>query len=176
MKKIIYCVILLSSFAISAQEASIIIGKFGKVYNAEKPESSFENDKEYKIIFDVFTDRSNEGEVNPKLNSIIDYLDMSSQQGVSKENMKIAIIFHGTATKNVLNDKAYQRLFKIDNPNAEIIQKLKEADVELYVDRKSYFGNVYELEDKTLNIKMAYSALAALMRYQKDGYQIVNSY
>jgi len=176
MKKIIYVVLLLSSVVIYSQETSIIIGKFGKVYPTEKPGSSFETDKEYKIIFDVFTDWSTEDESNPKLQSIIDYLNRSSEQGVSEENMKVAVIFHGTATKNVLNNKAYQRIFNTDNPNTALIEKLREAQVELYVDRKSYFGNVYELEDKASNIRMAYSALAALMRYEKDGYLIVNSY
>ena len=177
MKKIFYTVaLLLVTITSVAQKEGIILEKYGKVYASEKPSLNFENDKEYKVIFDVFKDQSKEDEINPELKTIVAYLETSSKQGVTKENMKIAVIFHGEATKNVLTNSAYNKLFEIDNPNIELIKKLKNAGVELYVDRKSYFGNVYELKDKSPEIKMSYSALVTLTEFKSEGYQIINSF
>ena len=177
MKKIaITIAIVLVSITSFAQKEGVILEKYGKVYASEKPSLNFENDKEYKVIFDIYKNFSKEDEVNPQLNTIIAYLETSTKQGVVKENMKVAVIFHGTATKNVLTNTAYRKLFDIDNPNIELIEKLKDADVELYVDRKSYFGNVYELKDKSPAIKMSYSALVTLTEYKNEGYQIINSF
>ena len=49
----------------------------------------FEKDKEYKVIFDVFTDNSKEGAVNPLINTVARYLNMHAQQGIKLENMNV---------------------------------------------------------------------------------------
>ena len=176
MKKLFLLIISLTSIFCYAQKTGVILEKYGKVYSTEKPETTFDSIKEYKVIFDVFADKAADDEINPQLTAVTNYLKKSLQQGVPIENMKIAVIFHGTATKNVLNNTAYNKLFNIDNPNLALIKKLRSENVELYVDKKSYFGKVYELEDKSPDIKMAFSTQSALMRFESDGYQIINSY
>ncbi len=176
MKKITFFILLLTPIVNFAQKSGTILEKYGKVYSTEKPDTTFENDKEYKVIFDIYADQSKDEESNPQIEAVIKYLNTSLEQGISNEYLKVAVIFHGTATKNVLNDIAYNKLFNADNPNKLLIQRLKDSGVEIYVDKKSYFGNVYELKDKSPGIKMAYSAMAALNRYESDGYKIINSY
>ena len=173
MKRIIYFV-LLTSYMGFAQQTGLIIENFGNVYRTEAPQLTFESDKEYKIIFDVFTDVTDTDKINPKLAAIADYLSIYSQNGFPKENLKATVLLHGAATKNALNNDAYKKLFNVENPNAELMKTLKEANIELYVSGKSYYGKVYEYEDKLPIINMSIPARAALRWYKKEGYQVIN--
>ena len=63
---------------------------------------------------------------------------------------------------------------KTDNPNAELLSALKNANVEIYVCGQSYLFNKYKFEDVSENVKVSLSALTALVEYQSNGYQIIN--
>lgn len=178
MKNIVFFLFLVSSFLLKTQENNVktgpIIGNFGKVYQIENPDLLLNTNTEYKVIFDIFTDKSKEGSKNPRLNTVARYLNMQGQQGVPIKNMKIVVVLHGSATKNVLNDKASQKYFKVNNLNSELVDELKKATVELYVFGQSYIASGFKLEEKSPNIKVALSALTALVEYQSKGYQIIN--
>lgn len=173
MKRIIYFV-LLTSYVGFSQQTGLIIENSGNVYRPGKTEFPFESDKEYKVIFDVFTDDIDKNKVNPKLATVVNYLSAYTQEELPKENLKITVILHGLATKNALNDAAYKKLFDVENPNSTLIKELKDANVEFYVSGKSYYGKVYEFKDKLPSIKLAYSAIATLKWYQADGYEVIN--
>ncbi|MBE0424924.1 MAG: DsrE family protein, partial [Lutibacter sp.] len=151
-----------------------IIDGFGKAYLIENADLRLNINTEYKVIFDIYTDNSKEDTINPLLNTVARFLNMHAQQGVLKENMKVAVILHGAATKSALSNYAYKNKFETNNPNSELIQKLKNANVELYVCGQSYFAGGYLLNDKSTDVKLALSALTALVEYQTNGYQIIN--
>jgi len=178
MKQLIFLFILVSSTYINAQLAETKMGPilkdFGKVFQLDNPDLFFKKDKEYKVIFDIYTDQSNGEKINPLLNTVARYLNMHAQQGITKENMKVIVIMHGTATKSVLSNDAYKKQFNIENPNSKLIYALKEADVELLVCGQSYLAHGFELKDKSADVKLALSALTALVEYQSEGYQLIN--
>ena len=124
MKRIIYFV-LLTSYVGFAQQTGLIIENFGNVYRPGKTQLPFEEDKEYKVIFDVFTDNIDKNKVNPKLTAVANYLSTYTQEELPKENLKITVILHGFATKNALNDDAYKKLFNVENPNSTLIKELR---------------------------------------------------
>jgi len=178
MKKILFLLIFISSISVNAQKTAAkkgqIINNFGKVFQIENPDLLLEKDKEYKVIFDVYTDASKGEKINPLLNTVARYLNMHAQQGVSKENMKVVVIMHGAAARSTLNNDAYQNQFNVENPNNELLKALKGANVELFVCGQSYMARGFEIKDKSENIKIALSALTALTKYQSDGYQLIN--
>ena len=88
--------------------------------------------------------------------------------------MKTVVILHGAATKSTISNEAYQNRYTISNPNAAIIEALKNANVEVYVCGQSYLANGFQLDEKSSNVKVALSALTALVEYQTNGYQIIN--
>ena len=47
--------------------------------------------------------------------------------------MQVACVFHNLATKDALNNDAYQNRYQVDNPNQALIQELSQAGVELYI-------------------------------------------
>lgn len=162
----------------NAQENDIktgpIIENFGKTYQIKNPDLSLKMDTEYKVIFDIYTDNSKDNNPNPLLDTVARYLNMHAQQGILQENMKVAVILHGTATKSALSNEAYQNRFENDNPNSKLIQGLKNANVEIYVCGQSYLANGFNLNEKSADVKLSLSALTALVDYQKNGYLIIN--
>ena len=178
MKRILFLLISVSFISVNAQQVATKMGpvleNFGNVFQVKNPDLLLQKDKEYKVIFDIYTDRSKGEKINPLLNTVARYLNMHAQQGVPKENMKVVVIMHGAATKSVLNTTAYQQQFHIENPNSKLIHVLKEANVELFVCGQSYLANDFKFDDKSAHIKVALSALTALVAYQSEGYQLIN--
>ena len=157
-----------------SQEKGIILENTGNVYRVDNPDLEFEKNKEYKVIFDVYTDSPNIDMDNPMLKTVARYLQIHTQYGIPRENLKIAVIIHGLASKNVLSDEAYKKEFKVKNPNTNLIKALKDNDIEIFVCGQSYAGKGYEAKDKSPHVKMALSAMTALVWYQTAGYQIIN--
>lgn len=169
-KHLIVFFALISFLSVNAQ----LIKDFGEVYTVESPDLLLDTNTEYKVIFDIYTDRANGEKLNPLLNTVARFINMHGEQGVLLEHMKIAVILHGKATRSALNDSSYNELYKIDNPNSKLIEVLKNKTVEIFVCGQSYMASKYQVKDKSENVKMALSALTALVKYQKNGYQIIN--
>jgi len=174
MKRILIFLFLLNILVLYSQEKGIILENTGNVYRVDNPDLEFEKNKEYKVIFDVYTDSPNIDMDNPMLKTVARYLQIHTQYGIPRENLKIAVIIHGLASKNVLSDEAYKKEFKVKNTNTNLIKALKDNDIEIFVCGQSYAGKGYEAKDKSPHVKMALSAMTALVWYQTAGYQIIN--
>jgi intracellular sulfur oxidation DsrE/DsrF family protein len=178
MKKYVIIFILLNFGSLIAQsnkpETGPIIDDYGASYKIKKADLTLDKNTDYKVIFDIYTDNSKEGEVNPLLNTVARYLNMHAQQGLKLKNMKVAVILHGTATKSALSNKAFDKKYNEKNPNTELIEALVDADVEIYVCGQSFLFSGYDLDEVSENVKIALSALTALVDYQNKGYQIIN--
>ena len=171
MKKYIIVFLIFTCFSgINAQ----IIKDFGEVFEVESPDLLLAKDKEYKVIFDIYTDYSNGEKLNPLINTVARFINMHGAQGIRLENMKIAVILHGKATKSALSDLSYKTLYEIENPNTKLIQELINFNVEVFVCGQSFMASNFKIEDKSENVKLSLSALTALVKYQKNGYQIIN--
>jgi len=178
MKRIITVLLLISFTSLNAQEAETKMGPilegFGQVFQIEKPDLNLDKDTIYKVIFDIYTDPSKkDGSINPLLNTVARYLNMHAQHGVPAANMKTVIILHGAPTKSTLNAKAYKKEYDTENSNAELITALNQAGVEIYVCGQSYLANGFNLDDKSTDVKLALSALTALVKFQSEGYQLI---
>lgn len=151
-----------------------IINNYGASFAIKKADLTLEKGKEYKVIFDIYTDRSKEGKENPLLNTVARFLNMHAQQGIKAKNMNVVVILHGAATKSALSDKAYEKIYDAKNPNADIIEALRKEDIEIFVCGQSFLASKYNLNDVSEHIKVSLSALTALVEYQSNGYQIIN--
>jgi len=174
MKSVMFLLLIMVCGVGFAQQQGLIIEEYGKVYKVDNADLEFDNDKVYKVIFDIYTDSPDLDKTNPLLKTVARYLQIHTQYGVPRENLKIAVIMHGVATKNVLTNTAYKKEFKTKNPNAELIKALKAANVELFVCGQSYAGKGYEKDQKLPEVKMALSAMTALVWFQTGGYQFIN--
>ncbi len=177
MKQLLILLTLTSSLISNAQKKITKMGPilpdYGKVFQVENPDLILQTDKEYKVIFDVYTDRTKGKKVNPLFTTVARFLNMHAQQGVPPENMKVVVIMHGATTQSALDAKAYKKRFYTENPNKDIIHALKGVGVALFVCGQSYLAHDFEPKDKSKDVKMALSALTALVHYQSEGYQLI---
>jgi len=150
-----------------------VIKDFGQVYKIKNPDLLLDKNKKYKVIFDVYTDNKNHKKQNASVNTIARFLNMHAQHNIKSQNLDIVLVLHGAATKNALSDKAFQREFKIDNPNTKLINALDKANVKVYVCGQSFAHKDYQRNDLSKNVELSLSALTALVYYQAEGYQLI---
>jgi len=178
MMRILLPLFLILFISTNAQETMTKMGPilegYGAVFQIEKPDLILNKDKEYKVIFDIYTDKSKDNTINPLINTVARYLNMHAQHDVPLDHMKIVIILHGAATKSALSAEAYLTQFKEENLNSKLLHALKEVNVETFVCGQSYLANGFDINDKSNDVKLALSALTALVKYQSEGYQIIN--
>lgn len=174
MKKVILFFFFLLSFISISQENNPIIKDFGKVFTVKKPDLLLKKNKVYKVIFDVYTDSKKKSKTNANIITVARFLNMHKKQGVSKSNMKVALVLHGKATKNALSDDAYQIKYKKNNPNSKLLRALKKANVDIFVCGQSFASRGFSKEDLSKDVLLSLSALTALVEYQSNGYNIIN--
>tara|TARA_R110002073_G_scaffold72537_1_gene177198 strand:- start:178756 stop:179301 length:546 start_codon:yes stop_codon:yes gene_type:complete len=170
-------IFLISSFSViyaQKNKTGPVIEQFGAVFQIENPDLILDKDKVHKVIFDIYTDSEKIEGINPLINSVARFLNMHAQHGVPAANMKVAVVMHGAAAKNALNDSAYQERFKVNNPNIALIAALKEAGVAIYVCGQSFNSRGFKRANLNTNILFSLSAMTALVKYQEEGYQIIN--
>ena len=177
MKKLILLYITTLSFIVFSQETTMsnktTVEDFGKTFTVKNPDLILSKDKVYKVIFDIYTDNKDKSKINPLLNTVARFINMHTATGVPLKNMKIVVIMHGKATKDVLDTKAFLKKYKVKNPNNELLTALKNANVETFVCGQSYAHNKFKTKELNKNVKMALSALTVLVEYQSEGYQLI---
>lgn len=159
------------SFSLHAQRT---VKDFGKVFTIDKADLLLDKNKVYKVIFDVFKDSKKKSKKNPSIITVARYINMHLQQGMSLENLKIALVLHGAATKNVLKDESYQKKYGKENPNLALLHALKQANVDIFVCGQSLYAKGFKEADTSIDVKVSLSALTALVHYQSEGYHQIN--
>lgn len=174
MKKVILIFSLLLNIVGFSQINKAVVKDFGKVFTVENPDLLLKKDKVYKVIFDVYTDSKKNSKINSSIVTVARFLNMHKRQGVSKKNMKIALVLHGKATKNALSDAAYQNKYRKKNPNSKLLNALKKANVDIFVCGQSFASRGFSRKDLSKDVLLSLSALTALVEYQSNGYNIIN--
>lgn len=151
-----------------------VINDYGPVFTIDDADLLLETDKKYKVIFDVYTDDKKVTNMNPLITTVARFMNMHGQNGVAAENMELVIVLHGVATKNALSDQAFSKAYKKKNPNSGLMAALKDKNVKIYVCGQSLLSKGYRAEDVSENVEVSLSALTALVKYQSEGYQLIN--
>jgi len=154
-------------------ETGPVIANFGPVYAV--PEGSFNLDpkRPYKILMDIGKGPDDPSALNQNIETAARILNMHARNGIKPENLKIAMVLHGSGIHSALNDPSYSDRFVVPNSNKELIAALLNAGVDIYVCGQSAAYNGYTLEDLLPGIKMAVSAITVHVRLQQDGYQAI---
>jgi len=171
------CAILVISLqTLSAQEtqAGPVLEEFGTVYSIPDPDLTLDPEKNYKILFDIYTDQGGKAEVNPLLNTVARFLNMHGQTGLSNEQMNVVVILHGAGAKNALNEEAYRKKFGRDNPNADLLKALDSVGVDFYICGQSLYSRGFSPSDVAEPVELSLSAMTALVHFQGEGYQLIN--
>lgn len=129
-------------------------------------------DAEFKVAFDV-SEAARGGEVNRKFNSVARFINMHVAAGVPFDHIHIALVVHGAAGKELLDDAAYaKRESGAENANAPLIRALLAKGVRVILCGQSAAGMGLDKADLIPGVELALSAMTAHALLQQDGYTL----
>ena len=174
--KIIFCIsILLIAYTVKADKAqrTPVFTKYGPVFAVKDRDISLPKDVIYKAVFDVATTSDSPENYSRRIESAARFINMHVLNGVPLENIQLAMVFHGKATKDALTNKAYQKKYQLDNPNSELIELLHNKGVKFYICGQSAAFLGYSKDQLIKPVKLALSAMTQLVVLQRDGYALL---
>lgn len=139
----------------------------------EKPDPAMK----YKLLFNMAIwsrDSVSLRHINEGLAEIGRIINLHIASGVPKENLDLAIVIHGSALNVYLKNEAYQKKFKTDNPNLDILKQFANINTKLLACGQAELFTNIPAENLIPEVKTAFSANVVLSTYQLKGYVLYN--
>ena len=162
--------LLLTSISTLAADHAPVIKDFGYFYNVPAHVLDL-NQEKFKIAFDV-GDGAEKGAQNNHINSLARFINMHVAHGVKPENIQLALVVHGGASVDVLENSFYKARFEKDNKNQSLIKQLLANNTQVYVCGQSATHMKVSAEQLIPGVKMALSAMTAHAQLQRQGYTL----
>lgn len=150
-----------------------IIKGYGEVFGVKGQDFKIDTSKEYKAVFDIMNSSDSHGELNKTIETAARFLNMHAQNGVPAEQLKVAIVIHNAASKDVISNEAYQKKYGTDNPNQELITALLNAGGQVIFCGQSSMARGFPKEDLIEGVKLSLSAMTALIQLQDNNYRLI---
>lgn len=169
---------LFASAALAADPQSATTGplieQYGPVYDIGQPGFATPTGLVYRAVFDVGPSPDAADQVNPRIESLARFLNMHARAGVKPEQMKLALVVHGAAGKDMLSSAAYKSRFGVENPNAPLLAALRAQGVQVLLCGQTAAHKGFAREELAPGVELALSAMTALVALQADGYQLIS--
>jgi intracellular sulfur oxidation DsrE/DsrF family protein len=128
-----------------------------------------------RVVFDT-TAAPAAGKANRGLESAARLVNLYAKEGLAAAKPQIAVILHFNATSAALVDAAHERTGGGSNPNRELVEKLLQHGVEVWVCGQSVIRGGHALSDILPGIKIAHSAMVFNINRQQDGWATLGVY
>lgn len=158
-----------------AQQSSAagpVINSAGAVFEVPDPEFPTPPAADYKLAFEMASPASSPDQMNVVLNSVARYLNMHVQAGVPANQVTAAVVVHGAAGWELLDDAAYREKHGMANPNRKIIEELSEAGVQVILCGQTAASRGIPRNGLLPDVKVALSAMTAFLVLQEDGFRV----
>ncbi len=142
-----------------------VFDDFGPAATVE-PDFEIPADATFQLAFDV-SKKAEDGGLNKTLVSAARFINMHARAGVSPENIKLAVVVHGGAVKDVANASTDE-----ENANAALVAALAKKGVRIIVCGQSAAYYKVANADLLPNVEMALSAMTAHALLQQEGYAL----
>ena len=161
--------------ALSAQETAVagpVIFSAGAVFPIPTPDFATPPDLDYRLAFAVGQGSPSPDQLNVGFNSVARFLNMHVQAGVPRERVRAAVVVHGTAGWEILEDDAYRERFGVANPNSELIEELLDFGVQVILCGQTAASRGIPHESRIEGVQVALSAMTAFVVLQEQGYRV----
>jgi intracellular sulfur oxidation DsrE/DsrF family protein len=176
IRQLLACFVVLIT-AVPAQagdpENGPVIADYGPVFEVPKGSYNLKKNTPYKVSMDASATGDSPSDINHHFVSVARFLNMHARNDVEPGNIEFALIVHGAAGKDLLDDAGYNRRYQQSNPNTQLLKQLVDAGVIIYLCGQS--AAYMQLGDQELNVAvtMAVSAMSAHVRLQSEGYTLI---
>ena len=144
-------------------QAGTVVPDYGKYAPVEGV--TLPADTHFKVLFDV-SEAGPEDDINSDFESPARFLNMNAHAGVPAENMKVAIVVHGGAWKDLLTDEARGSA----NPNAPMIAELVAAGAVFDLCGQTAAAHDVTPDMLLPGVNIVLSAMTARAQLQQEGY------
>ena len=141
------------------------VPSYGK--SAPVPAAPLPADTRLKVAFDV-NKASEESAVSRNLDSAARFFNMHALAGVPAENISVAIVVHGPAVMDIVNEAKRGA----PNPNAALISELITAGATIQLCGQTAAARDITEADLLPGVTLALSAMTAHALLQQDGYTL----
>lgn len=155
------------------KKAGPIITNYGKVWPIENPDYKTNLETEFKAVFDIMDSPESLEDINKTIETAVRFLNMHAQSGVPKEQLKVTLVVHNKASKDIIHNEAYRSRYGVDNPNYEMVKALMDAGTEIIFCGQSSKSQNFPKEDLIQGCKISLSAMTTLIQFQSEGYQLI---
>ena len=129
-------------------------------------------DAQFKVALDTSTG-AEAGKLNRTLESAARFINMHVKAGVPEENIQLAVVIHGKASEDMLNDEEYaKRRDGAENANIALIAALVEHNVRVILCGQSAAAFGITNDMLAPGVEMALSAMTAHALLQQEGYTV----
>ena len=159
---------------VSAQqrtETGPVIRSGGAVFSVD-PDFVTPTGHTYRAAFEIAMPSRTPERMNPAINTVARFLNMHAQAGVPVDQLSGAIVAHGGASFELLDDLAYRERHGVDNPNRALILELIAAGQPVILCGQSAASRGVDPADLIPGVQVALSAMTAFMVLQEEGYRI----
>lgn len=146
---------------------------YGPVFKVDDRDKPLTKNFRYKVFFDVTEPAKNSLSLNRRIESVARFINMHAMNGVKVEDMQIAVVLHGGATRDALNQEAYQEKYKGKNPTLDLIEQLDSKGVKFYLCGQSLYFMQHKKTDLAPQIQLGLSAMTTSTQLQADGYTLI---
>tara|TARA_R110002051_G_scaffold74908_1_gene136496 strand:+ start:7097 stop:7636 length:540 start_codon:yes stop_codon:yes gene_type:complete len=162
------------SFSIAQEKVSgPIIPDFGTVYEVDNVDFKLDIHQEFKAVFDVMDTPEGHKKRNAYIETAARFLNMHVQAGMPLEQLKVAIVVHNLAVKDLLSNEAYRKRYNIDNPNLNLITALLDAGGQIIICGQSAISREISKEELIDGVQLSLSAMTALVQLQNNDYRLI---
>lgn len=169
-------VLILGAPGVSAQAAprtGPVIQQFGPTFDVPDPDYPTPLNVPYRVIFDIADAAEAPDGRSTRFETVARFLNMHVKAGVPLENLDVVVAVHGAAGKDLLDHAGYRERHGIENPNAELIQALLGAGVEVALCGQTAASRGLNREELLPGVKLALSAMTHLVTRQNQGYALI---
>ncbi len=156
-----------------AAQTGPVIEQFGPAYDVGSPDFVTPVDMTYRAVFDVAQSPEAADQLNPRIESLARFLNMQARAGVKPEQVKLALVVHGEASKDMLSNAAYKARLGVENPNAPLLAALQSKGVRIIVCGQTAAHRGFSRKDLAPGVEISLSAMTALVVLQSEGYGLI---
>jgi len=160
-----------SAAAQQSTQAGPIIESGGAVFRVS-PTFETPMDLEYKVAYEVSSAASQPDRVNQSFNTPARFLNMHAQAGIPADKVHVAVVVHGGAVFELLDDEAYRERNGVANPNTALLRELIDNGTPVIVCGQSAASRRLPLDHLIPGVQVALSAMTAFVVLQERGYRV----
>jgi intracellular sulfur oxidation DsrE/DsrF family protein len=139
------------------------------------PDAAFKPraDQTYKVVFALSQGAKSPTEVNPALDHVARAVNLYVASGVPLDHLKFVAVAYGAATPLVLDDTQYRAAFGVPNPNLSMIQKLRDAGVDVAACGQAVAEHHYQYSWVDKRVTISLSAITTITTLENQGYGLL---